>query len=58
MNKIMPQSLRRKVSSKLAFDVALFAGAVILIYKFGKPANDMIVDFVPSEASIRQQMAQ
>lgn len=54
MAKVFPPSLRKKLSMKVAFDVTVFGAAVFVIYKFGKPANDMISEMVPSEASMRQ----
>ena len=44
---------QKKVSSKVAFDVALFAASVFVIYKYGQNMNDYIQEFVPSEASMR-----
>ena len=42
----------------MAFDVTLFAAGVFVIYKYGQNMNNYINDFVPSEASMRQQMAE
>ena len=42
----------------MMFDVAFFTASVVIIVKFGKQMNQMMQDFVPSEASLRQQMAQ
>jgi len=53
MDKVFPPSLRKKISMKVAFDVAVFGAAVFAIYKFGKPANDMLSEMIPSEASMR-----
>ena len=54
----MPAMLQKKVSARTAFDVTLFAASVYVIYKYGQSMNTYINDFVPSEASMRQQMAE
>ena len=54
----MPAVLQKRVSFKMAFDVTLFAAGVFVIYKYGKNMNDMINEIVPSEASMRAQMAE
>ena len=56
--KYMPAMLQKRVSAKTAFDVTLFAASVYVIYKYGQNMNTYINDFVPSEASMRQQMAE
>ena len=53
----MPKSLKGKVNAKTAFDIGAFFAAAFCIYKYGQGANDMIAEIVPTEASMRQQMA-
>ena len=42
----------------MVFDMAFFTASVLVVVKLGKQMNDMMQDFVPSEASLRQQMAE
>ena len=52
--KNAPTYLQHRPSSKMAFDAAFFITSVIVVAKLGQTMNDMIAEFVPSEASLRQ----
>ena len=53
-----PTYLHQRPASKMMFDAAFFAVSLVVVCKLGKGLNDMISDYVPSEASMRDQMAQ
>jgi len=54
----MPTILQKKLSARAAFDVTLFAASVYVIYKYGQDMNNYMQEFIPSEASMRAEMAQ
>ncbi len=53
-----PTYMHQRPTKKMMFDIAFFTASVVVVVKFGKHMNQMLQDFVPSEASLRQQMAQ
>ena len=54
---MMPTSIKKKMNAKLIFDLTAFFGAAYCIYKWGQGANDYIAEMVPTEASMRIEMA-
>ena len=55
--KWTPTYLHQRPPSKMVFDAAFFAVSLVFVVKLGKAANDMLADYVPTEASMREQMA-
>ena len=51
--KYLPSCIVQPSKGNL-FDIAFFACAAIVIYKFGNQMNDTIRDIVPTEATLRQ----
>ena len=41
----------------MLIDAAFFTVSLVVVVKLGKGLNNMLDDYVPSEASMRQQMA-
>ena len=56
--KIAPSYLTKTPSKKMLLDLAVFCGGVFVIYKYGSTLNQTLNEYVPSEASLRQKMAE
>ena len=54
----VPSYLSKKPSGKMFIDLAVFTAAVVVIYNYGADMNSWIQEQVPSEASLREKMAE
>ena len=56
--KNVPSYMQKAPPKKMMLDFAIFSAGVFVIYKFGSSINQALVDYVPSEAGLRKQMAE
>ena len=54
----VPSYLSMKPSGKMFIDLAVFTAAVVVIYNYGADMNSWSQEQVPSEASLREKMAE
>ena len=54
----MPSYLCKKPPSKMLLDFAIFTAGALIIYNYGSSMNSWIQEQVPSEASLREKMAE